>query len=377
MINNFINITTVYFRCVKSVKNQNFWSLEQETINWLGAYKLCGKNNYYTEGLHRISMLYGSKLTNFDLEMLRVNRFFLMTEGGNAMSLDDVNEMVNAWKKSFLKSPNFKDNIERSKYTATLRKCAYQTFGYREGRTARLEANQEVHVSKIVALLDRCNIFGDVSVKREFDKEFFWNHVKIPKATGSKKDADRESMDLTIGKSRLFNVLCVTETEQETENFLKDEEDVDDDVDNASLMSSRAGSVVDRNDGYAADSDSDSGDERDASDVTNEAKKVSKVDKKKLSNLIHKDLLGVDGDDAMHDMKKLFERDNERDRKMIDMIHMSNRHFENKMKQRMIRCEANNHKSQVRSYRRGRYKWRNDYKTVLANKRNERVVNNK
>ena len=143
---------------------------------------------------------------------------------------------------------------------------------------------------KIVVLLDRCNIFDDLTVKREFDKHFFWKQVKIPKATGSKKDADRETMDLTIGKSRLFNVLCVTKAEQEVENFLKDEEDVDEDADNASsLMSSRAGSVVDWNDGYHADSsdssDDDSGDKGDAEAIANEAKKVSKVEKKKLCNL--------------------------------------------------------------------------------------------
>ena len=188
-------------------------------------------------------------------------------------------------------------------------------------------------------------------------------------------------MDLTVGQSRLFNVLCVSEAEQEVENFLRDEEDVDDDADNASMMSSRAGSVVDQNEGYHADSsdssDNESGDEGDPEAIANEAKKVSKVEKKKLSHLIQPDGLGVDGDDAMHNMKRLFERDNERDNKIINMIHMSNRHFEIKMQQRMMKCEANKRRSTARSYRRGRYEWRNGYKNLLHDKRNKRVAANR
>ena len=65
ILNNLINMLTSYFRCVKSVKCQNFWLLEEENIRWLGAYKACGKNNYHCEGLNRIETLYGDSFLCF------------------------------------------------------------------------------------------------------------------------------------------------------------------------------------------------------------------------------------------------------------------------------------------------------------------------
>ena len=277
-----------------------------------GCIQVVWKNNYLHEGLHRIATLYGDKLTRYELELLRMNRFFMMTEGGNAMSMDDVSEMANAWLKSCLKSTNFKDNVERSRYIGSTRKCAYETFGYRSGRSSRLESSKKVNVSQILALLDRCKIFDDHTAERKFDADFIWREVQIPKATGSKRDAERESINLTRGKSQLFNVLCVTEDEQDNCQFLDSEEVVEEDSKNASLMSSRAGSVVCD---YYADESSSSSDESDdendycAEGVTNAAKKASRITKRKLSNLITKDLLGIDGDDAMHNVKRRYEKE--------------------------------------------------------------------
>ena len=88
------------------------------------------------------------------------------------MSMDDVNEMANSWLKSCLKSPSFENNVERSKYIGTLRKCAYETFGYRKGKSVRLESSQEVNISRILSLLDRCKIFEDHTLERKFDADF-------------------------------------------------------------------------------------------------------------------------------------------------------------------------------------------------------------
>ena len=79
----------------------------------------------------------------------------------------------------------------------------------------------------------------------------------------------------------------------------------------------------------------------------------------------------------MHDIKKIFERDNDRDNQIINMIHMSNRHLEIKMQQQMMKCEVNKRRSTERSYRRARYEWRNDYKNLVGNKRNRRIVGNR
>ena len=66
-----------YLRCIHGVRNQDFL-LEIEGKDWLGAYKVCGKDNYVTETLHRMDTLYGDKMSDHDLEWLRMNNFFCL-----------------------------------------------------------------------------------------------------------------------------------------------------------------------------------------------------------------------------------------------------------------------------------------------------------
>ena len=74
----------------------------------MGAFKLCRKNNYVTETLRRIELLYGyGRMTDTERESLRINRFNVMTIGGNDVSNDELNEFQNLWNKSCVMSPNF------------------------------------------------------------------------------------------------------------------------------------------------------------------------------------------------------------------------------------------------------------------------------
>ena len=45
--------------------------------------------------------------------------------------------------------------------------------------------------------------------------------------------------------------------------------------------------------------------------------------------------VGDDGEDAMHDIKKKFEKDLAIEKRKFDMIKIANRHFKTKMKKRM------------------------------------------
>ena len=118
-------------------------------------------------------------------------------------------------------------------------------------------------------------------------------------------------------------------------------------------------------------SSSDESDSEGVDGVANEAKKVSRIPKKKLSPLIRKDLLGVDGDDAMHNAKKLYEKEKAREQKMIELIQISNGHFENKMKERMKRCLVNKRQSVDRLYKIHGFAWRKDFKAILDEKRTQ------
>ena len=100
--------TESYFCCLYGTKKEDFYLLEQEGVDWLGPFKLCKKDNYVTETLRRIELLYGfGRMTNTEHESLRINRFNVMTIGGNAISNDLLNEFQNLWNQSCVMSPNF------------------------------------------------------------------------------------------------------------------------------------------------------------------------------------------------------------------------------------------------------------------------------
>ena len=86
-----------------------------------------------------------------------------------------------------------------------------------------------------------------------------------------------------------------------------------------------------------------------------------------------KDLLGEDGDDAMHDIKKAFQKDKDRDKRIIDLVHISNRHFELKMHQRMVKCEARIRRSKMKTYRKFGFEWRSECKKVMKEKRTKSI----
>ena len=90
--------------------------MEKEGRAWLGAFKLCGKNNYVTETLCRNDFLYDLQLEDWDLENLRLNRFFVMTADGNALSLDKLNKFLNLWNKTCVGAINF-GNYTRNRST--------------------------------------------------------------------------------------------------------------------------------------------------------------------------------------------------------------------------------------------------------------------
>ena len=127
----FLKEMESYLRGIHGVRNQDFWGLEIEGTEWLGAYKICGKTNYVTETLHRMDTLYGDDMNDHDLEWLRMNKFFVLSEGGHAVTMDELNEFLNLWNKSCVGTSDFELFCARSKHIMALKKSSYATFGQR------------------------------------------------------------------------------------------------------------------------------------------------------------------------------------------------------------------------------------------------------
>jgi hypothetical protein len=366
LCHNLLTMLEAYFRCVAAVKIQHFWLLEDENLKWQGSYKVSNKDNYFKEGLQRIEMLYGDGLTNVELEELRCNRFFKMTESGNAMSQDDVNEMVNLWFKKFLDNDDLTENVNRSKHVCTLRCCAFESFGFRQNKCPRMEASKRVNIDQLKCFLASTGIFEDSTSDRPFEDEFFWRHVQIPKAAGTPKDKAKETVEITEGQMRLQNVLCVSEEMQGHDMMEVDEDEIDD----ASLRSSRAGSVmssragsVQTETGYNSDGSIESK-ECNQNDIAIDAslKKMANVRKQKRSPLLMRFMLGCDGDDAMHDTHTVHTKEKTRERKKEELILVANRHFECKMEKRMNKLVEKKSQSELNTYTRRKLSWRNRYR---------------
>ena len=103
----FMKEVESYFRCVDGTKKGNFWLMEKENSDWLGAYKFSGKSNYLPEGMKRAELMNGDKLTDWEIEEIRWNRLLTLTTGGNKVSYDELNELLNEWNKGSVSSPNF------------------------------------------------------------------------------------------------------------------------------------------------------------------------------------------------------------------------------------------------------------------------------
>eukprot|EP00956_Cyclotella_meneghiniana_P031332 scaffold81936_cov56-Cyclotella_meneghiniana.AAC.3 len=367
LCNNLLKMLEAYFRCVHSVKKQNAWMCEVENIRWHGAYKVCGKNNYVVEGLHRIDTLYGEGMSDFDLENFRGNRFFKMTPEGNGTSHDEINKMENSWMKKCLLSPTFQINVDRSKYIMPLMKCGYEAYGRTKSRSRK--ASQDMNIEKLMSLFERTDIFpSDVSVKRDFDDNFFWREVSLPKAEGSSKDKAKETVALTPGMTGLFNVLCVPEdVRNDYEHF---EDSVERDDENLSVVSSVAGNEP-RGINLDEESDSDEDREGDVSNTDTDSKvklslkRVGNVQRKNRSKILFSDLLGVDGDDALTGIKAVHLKSKERVKKRIEHVKIMNRYFEHKLQRRMESLRTATNNSIQKTYTKRQCTWKIEYNAIM------------
>ena len=240
--NLFMKYMESYRRCVGAVKRWNTWLLEIEGSKWLGAFKLTGKTNYVTEGCHRIDTLYGGALTPDELEWRRVNQLFLMTEGGHAMSLDEVNELQMLWIKGAVASPQFSVACKRSRYLMASKASAQEVFGSKTRKS--IPPSFESDVCTLTELLLKGNLYPKESdEKRVFDDHFWWDLVRPSTSkVGTEKARSRETVPEAEHVLPLFQMLSNTEVVNDYDEFELDET-MDDNAD-VSVVSSTMGSVA-------------------------------------------------------------------------------------------------------------------------------------
>jgi hypothetical protein len=261
----------------------------------------------------------------------------------------------------------------------TLKKCAEEAFGRYASKSSRKEASQSVNIEKLEALFERTDIFpnkAQASKGRDFDENFFWREVKKPKAVGLDRDKKKEDLIQSLGKRALHNVLCVNEEARLDFTEFEEETDPKDDDECASVVSSvvsrAAGSVADMS---HADSSSDEDEDETEKKATGTLKQLGNIKKKKMSNLLFKDLLDEDGDEAMIGVKKTHQHELAKVEKQMKFVRTVNRHFEVKVAARMMSVVAKAEASVSKTFHRHDYEWRNEYKEIMSRKRRQRRDN--
>ena len=299
----FLKYMDGYLRGYYAAKHSNFWLLEQEGHDFMPGYKITGKNNYVTEGCHRIDKTYGrdvsgdNGLSDEELEWTRLNRFFTMTEGFNSLSLDEMNELLNLWNKEMVTSPDFEKVCEHSSYVMFHRSCQLNCFGVGNRRSSR--TSNVGDVSRLIEFFERANIFPrNTDVKRTMHSNFFWKLVSRPKDIGSDLDKKKEEGRVRPGEEEMFNIIC--RNEDEKNDYQEFEDDVaGDDDENISIVSSCVDSCA-SGEAFEPEEEWESLNETGRNSKISEAlKKSGNAQKRNMNINITKDFYEVAGKKAM------------------------------------------------------------------------------
>ena len=369
-----------YSRGVKAVRKANFWLLEKEGVAWLGAYKLSGKKNYVTETLHRMEEIYGEKMNDIRRESIRMNRFFVLSEGGDAVTFDELNELLNLWNKQSGRTLNFSTACDQPRFVILMRKCAYEAFGKRK-ETSAVKPSQQAAIAKLIAFFERARIFDPSNGKRTLEKDFFWNLVRRPTKIGSKRIENREKVPLSKTMNEVYNRLF--HFGDKSDDYANFDEDLDD---AASAASSCMGDDT-RERGVAEVEDKDAPDDPDGLDgdedwgdikgkertakITESLKKMGNVRQKPMSPLILKDLLGIDAEIALKDIQKSRANKHRREKRKFDIIDQSVDHFDYKMEKRRSNVRDSLNQSSSSEVIREQEWWEREFDKIMVEERSK------
>ena len=374
----FMKEVESYFRCVHGTKKGNVWLMEKENSDWLGAYKFAGKTNYVPEAMKRAELMNGDKLTDWEIETIRRNRLLTLTLQGNKVSFDELVELLNLWNKGSISPPNFATKCYHSGFVMAARKCAYETFGVRLSATGKA-TSQSSATELMINLFEEASIFQVFSGgARTMVPNFFWDYVQRPENVGSQADKELENVELSDGHKILFQQLCKTDEQQ---NYFEtfDARDDEDDDDLVSVVSSTFGSD-DEDDSLELDDEEGPGDGDDWGDldgpsrdvkIGDSLKRLGNVAKKCMSKHILSDMLGVDGDKVMVNVKEAREDKLKKELRKLNTIYMSVLHFDRKMKKRLTNLNQSLHESKTKTYSRKSYDWRDRYDEIMEAKQQQ------
>ena len=189
MVALFIKVTSSYLRCKGGVHNVDFWLLEEESCEWMGAWKLLGKHTYLRLQCEAIEALCREEgISAYTREVMRINRLIILSETENGVSYDFVNELYNLWLKTPPTTPFIETAIERSRHCIMQRTCSKEIFNVRTKKAKASGKSEYIDRLTIEFILTRWALPRFLVLKILFKsdiKGFVWSETKLHQFTKS------------------------------------------------------------------------------------------------------------------------------------------------------------------------------------------------
>jgi hypothetical protein len=378
----FIKYVKSYCRSKHGISNIDFWVLEKERVEWLGAWKMLNKSTYLKLTCEFIEQVYDESLSPYFKEILRLNSIAVMTESGKGMSMDDVNEKIMWYLKQAPFTPYIDTACKRSAHTMLEKSCNNQIF-IASKRNNRKGTSMENQIASIQQLLCDAGIFQSHEAV-SMTNDYFWNFAEPSSKIGSAKGKAKEEVEYDdreqIIRDRLSNA-----AEEEGHQF---EAGGDDDDDNLSTTSTVMGNA--HNARHAAsDDDADVVDMQD----DDEWKKLSEEEKSAKSGIalkrmnlkrrkkhkyIAKDVFDEGNRLLLRNIKKLRRKAIYRKKRKFELIEMASEYFDKQMAYRMqiLKNRYDRSKSGVFTFRPAR-QFEIKYQEIMAERRRKGLTSGK
>ena len=201
----FMKYVEDWLMCVDGVKVSDWALLEVLGCDWITMWSAVGKPQYLLEAKRRMEQMYG-ELTPQDLEYLRMNRFFRMSEGGNTIAHDDCCEKHNLAQKQCPKNSNFETVVKRSKHLHAASRAGKEMFGERTSKSSI--PNRKRDVDQIYAFLRKVNVIKLADTECRVSDNTFWEHVVAPakKSANKQRHVDKKDVALTDHDVKVLEV---------------------------------------------------------------------------------------------------------------------------------------------------------------------------
>ena len=122
--------------------------MDQESGDWIGAWKICGKTTYLQLQCKQMESLYVDKsILPIQREMMRINWICVLSDSKKGVAYDFVNNLYNLWLKATPRTQWIETAVDQSNHVIAQRQCENPIFNAKDSEKKNLE-NQSMAIGR-------------------------------------------------------------------------------------------------------------------------------------------------------------------------------------------------------------------------------------